>query len=430
MTSQEQLLHYVWKYRLYPREVLVTTDGCRIEVIDPGEHNLHAGPDFFNAKVRIGEVTWAGNVEIHNSSTEWYQHGHHLDPAYNSVILHLVGRINREVVNQKGERVPQSLLPISGKVRENAAYLLHSDHPLPCRDFLAGMDQWLVRSWLDDLSLERLKRKCDEIYIHLQRFNQSWDDVFYVILTRSFGFGLNSRPFESLALSLPLNYILRHNDDLLMVEALLFGQAGLLVDSAVMDPYYRRLQSDYLFLSNKYGLRCLDGYLFRKMRIRPYSFPHVRIAQLAALLQHAGRLFSTMLETENPVLLANLFRCEPSEYWSTHYSFAKESPKTTKSLGAASLDILLINTVAPVLFAYGRRTDREEFCERALQLLHSLKPERNAIVQTFRAVGIQPSDASDSQALIQLRKEYCDRKKCLFCRIGHTLLSSSRSSLS
>lgn len=424
MNSQEQLLHYVWKYRLYPRDALVTTDGCRVEVIDPGEQNPHAGPDFFNAKVRIGEVMWAGNVEIHDSSADWYLHGHHLDPVYNSVVLHLSGRVNREVVNQKGESVPQTVLPLTEKVRNNADYLLHSDHPLPCRDFIAGMDQRLVRSWLDDLSLERLERKCDEIYNHLKRFNHSWDEVFYVILTRNFGFGLNSPPFESLALSLPFNYILRHNDDLQMVEALLFGQAGLLEDPGVKDSYYRRLQSDYRFLSNKYGLRCLEGFLFSKMRIRPYSFPHVRIAQLASLLQHAGRLFSTVLETENPVRMTELFRYEPSEYWSTHYTFGKESPKTNKSLGAASLEILLINTVAPILFAYGKQTDREQFCDRGFQLLHFLKPERNAIVETFRELGIQPANASDSQALIQLRKEYCDRKKCLYCRIGHSLLTA------
>ena len=421
-------MHYVWKCRLYPHEALVTTDGCPIEVIDPGVHNLHAGPDFFNAKVRIGDVIWAGNIEIHSTSSDWYHHGHHLDPIYNTVILHLVERINREVVNQKGERVPQSLLPFSHKVRENAAYLLHSDQPLPCRDLLVGMDQRLIRSWLDDLCLERLERKCDEIVTHLRRFNNSWDEVFYVILTRNFGFGLNSRPFESLALSLPLNYILRHNDDLLMVEALLFGQAGLLDDSLPGDPYSRQLESDYRFLRGKYGLSCLDGFLFSKMRIRPYSFPHVRIAQLASLLQHAGRLFSTILETTNPAHYAALLRCEPSEYWLTHYSFGKESPKTTKILGASSIDILLINTVVPILFAYGRSTDREEYCERALQLLLSLKPERNSIVQLFREAGVEPATACDTQALIQLRKEYCDRKKCLFCRIGHTLLSSSRPS--
>lgn len=273
MNSHEQLLHYVWYYRLYPRDTLVTTDGNRVEVIDPGIRNMDAGPDFFNAKLRIGKVLWAGNVEIHTTSADWYLHGHHLDPAYNTVILHLVGRVNREVVNQRGETLQQSLLVVPEKVQANAAFLLQSDHPLPCRDFLSSMDPRLIRSYLDDLCVERLEHKCGEINIHLERFSQSWDEVFYVILTRNFGFGLNSRSFESLALSLPFRIIQRHSDDLLMVEALLFGQAGLLQDQSLHDPYYQRLQREYQFLSAKYGLKCMDGFLFRKMRIRPYSFP-------------------------------------------------------------------------------------------------------------------------------------------------------------
>jgi len=428
MSSQEQLLHYVWSYRLYPCNALVTPQGLPVEVVDPGMRNLDAGPDFFNAKIKIGGIMWIGNVEIHCTSADWYQHGHHLDPAYNSVILHLAGRLNREVVNQKGETLPQLLLPVPEKIRENAAYLLQSDYPLPCREFLSVMDRRLIRSYLDDLCVERMERKLEDVIGHLQRFNQSWDEAFYVMLTRNFGFGLNSRPFEALALTLPLNHILRHSDDPQMVEALLFGQAGMLQDQSLKDPYYRHLQSDYLFLSSKYGLKCMDGFLFRKMRIRPYSFPHVRIAQLASLLQRAGRLFSSVLETEDIRQLSMLFRCEPSAYWATHYSFGKESPITTRVLGDSSVDLLLINTVVPILFAYGRKTGREDYCERALQMLLQLKPENNSIVRMFRVAGIVPDCASDTQALIQLKKAYCDQRKCLYCRIGHILLSSSEPS--
>lgn len=425
MNSHEQLLHYVWYYRLYPRDTLVTTDGNRVEVIDPGIRNMDAGPDFFNAKLRIGKVLWAGNVEIHTTSSDWYLHGHHLDPAYNTVILHLVGRVNREVVNQRGETLQQSLLVVPEKVQANAAFLLQSDHPLPCRDFLSSMDPRLIRSYLDDLCVERLEHKCGEINIHLERFSQSWDEVFYVILTRNFGFGLNSRSFESLALSLPFRIIQRHSDDLLMVEALLFGQAGLLQDQSLHDPYYQRLQREYQFLSAKYGLKCMDGFLFRKMRIRPYSFPPLRIAQLASLLQQTGRLFSAILEMDTVSQLSECFRSEPSLYWSTHYSFGKESPLKAKPPGAASIDLLLINTVAPILFAYGKKTDREEYCDRAISLLLSLKPEKNNIVQMFRQSGVVPFNAFDTQALIQLKKAYCDQHKCLYCRIGHSLLTSS-----
>lgn len=426
MISQEQLLHYMWKYRLYPQREIVTADGSSVEVIDPGIQNKHSGPDFFNAKLRIGEVTWAGNVEIHNTSSEWYQHGHHRDPAYNSVILHLVARVNKEIINEKGKEVPQAFLSVPEKIKECAAYLIQTDLPLPCRDFLTGIDRCLIRSWLDDLSIERLERKCEEINTHLERYNHSWDEVFYVILSRNFGFGINSRPFEQLALSLPFNYILRHNDSLQMVEALLFGQAGLLEDDNEKDPYYQRLQSDYQFLSNKYGLKCLEGYYFRKMRVRPYSFPHIRIAQLASLLQHNGRLFSMVLETEDKEKLMQLFKCQPSKYWLTHYSFGKKSAYSTKSLGLSSLNILLINTVVPILFAYGKGTDREDLCELAYELLLSIMPEKNSIIRTFSEAGVISENAFDTQALIQLKKEYCDRKKCLYCRIGHALLSSSK----
>jgi len=429
MTSQEQLLHYVWKYRLYPHDALVTAEGCRVEVIDPGMHNLHAGPDFFNAKIRIGDEMWAGNVEIHRTSADWYLHGHHLDPAYNSVILHLVGQINREVVNANGEQIPQCLLPLPDKVRVSAEYLLHSDHPLPCRDFLYSVDKRLIRSFLDSLCVERMERKSGDIFSHLKRFNQSWDEVFYVMLSRNFGFGLNSHAFERLALSLPFHDIQRHNDDLSMVEALLFGQAGMLQDQTVKEPYYRQLQSDYQFLKAKYGLKGMHAYLFKKMRVRPCSFPHVRIAQLAALLQRSGRLFSCILETEEIGRLKDFFRGEPSAYWSTHYAFGKESPKASKSLGAASLDLLLINTVAPILFAYGKRIDSEAFCERGMRLLASLKPEENTVVRRFRETGIEPACAIDTQALIQLKKEYCDRRKCLFCRMGHSILSATQTSV-
>ena len=426
MASQEQLLQYVWKYKLYPQNEIVTSDGKRVEVIDPGTWNNHSGPDFFNAKLRIGGVTWAGNIEIHNSSSEWYWHGHHLDPAYNSVILHLAARVNKEIQNQEGKKIPQAFFSVPEKIKASASYLLNSDHPLPCKDFIPEMNRCLIRSRLDDLGFERLHRKCSEINTHLERFNHSWDEVFYVILSRNFGFGINSRPFELLALSLPFNYILRHNDNIVAVEALLFGQAGLLENDVDNDSYRQLLQREYQFLGNKYGLKGLEGYLFRKMRVRPYSFPHIRIAQLASLLQQNGRIFSTILETEEPKELKKLFRCRPSAYWQTHYSFGKESARSPKLIGSASLDILLINTVAPILFAYGKATGREELCDRAVELLFTIKAEQNHIVRMYTNAGINPQNAFDSQALIQLKKEYCDQKKCLYCGIGYALLSSSR----
>ncbi|MDR2815119.1 MAG: DUF2851 family protein, partial [Proteiniphilum sp.] len=226
--KKEELLHYIWKFKLYPSGSLETTDGQRIEVIDTGMHNLHAGPDFFNAKIKIGDRVWAGDVEIHRFSDEWERHAHHTDKAYNSVILHLSEQVNRAVVNEKGQQIPQCKLSVPEEVRKNADYLIYSNSSLPCKDHIFSLPAVFVRSFLSALAIERLERKTNDVYTHLDRFQQSWDEVFYVLLARNFGFGLNSDAFERLALSLPFNYIRRHGDSLFQVEALLFGQAGLL----------------------------------------------------------------------------------------------------------------------------------------------------------------------------------------------------------
>ncbi|MEN6589403.1 MAG: DUF2851 family protein [Proteiniphilum sp.] len=425
MTTKEQLLHYVWKFRLFPPGSLETVDGQKVEVIDPGIQNRDAGPDFFNAKVSIGDRLWAGNVEIHHSSDEWMKHGHHLDKAYNSVILHLSERVNKEVMNERGQQIPQCVITVPENIRRNADYLLYSNSRIPCKMFLSSLPEPMISSWLDVLSVERLERKTNQIFTHLARNNHSWDEVFYILISRNFGFGLNADEFENLALSLPFHYIQKHSDNLFQVEALMFGQAGMLEVAVMNDEYYSRLQREYAFLKAKYGLKNGDGFLFKSMRVRPRSFPQIRIAQLAALLQQSGRLFSLILEKEEVPQLRSLLQTAPSAYWQTHYMFGKVSPKAVKPLGDASLDILLINTVAPVLFAYGKKTDSEVYCNRAIQILETLKPERNSIVNEFSEAGIVPRHAFDSQALIQLRKEYCDTRKCLYCRIGHKLLSSS-----
>ena len=426
MNGKEQLLHYVWKFRLFPPSSLRTVDGLKVEVIDPGTHNGEAGPDFFNAKIIIGNQLWAGNVELHRSSDEWVKHGHQNDPAYNSVILHLAERVNAPVINKRGEQVPQCVITVPEDIRRNADYLLFSQSHIPCKKFITTLPAPVLTSYLDVLSVERLERKTNDIFAHLERYNHSWDEVFYVLLARNFGFGLNADEFEKLALSLPFNYILRHNDNIFQIEALMFGQAAMLEEEGVSDAYYIRLQKEYAFLKAKYQLKNREGLFFKSMRVRPRSFPQVRIAQLAALLQQSGRLFSLILEKEELHQLRALFQVAPSAYWKVHYSFGKTSPKTDKLPGKASLDILLINTVAPMLFAYGKKSGIEMYCDRAIRLLESMAPERNRIVSEFIEAGITPRHAFDSQALIQLRKEYCNTRKCLYCKIGHKLLSSPR----
>lgn len=423
MTNNEYLLHYVWKYRLFDRADLQTMDGQKVDIIDPGIHNTDAGADFFNAKIKIGDKMWAGDVEIHPSSGDWTRHGHHTDKSYNSVILHVVERVKGVVMNQKGEQIPQMQLIVPEGVREDAAYLLNSRSNLPCKNQLPLVEKEVICAWLTEVGVERLERKANDIFKHMARFNNSWDHSFYVLLARNFGFGLNSDGFERLALSLPFNCIQRHSDSLFQVEALLFGQAGLLYDNAVADDYYLQLRKEYEFLKHKYQLKPIDGFLFKRLRVRPRAFPQVRIAQLAALLKQSGRLFSSILEKGDYKQLRLYFQVETSGYWHTHYSFGRESERSRKYLGESSFNIILINTVAPILFAYGRKTGQKKFCDRALHVLKTVKPEQNAIVAEFTASGISPVSAFDSQALIQLRKEYCDKRKCLYCKIGYRILA-------
>ena len=423
MDYPEQLLHYIWKYKLYTNSLFISSDGDEIEIIDTGILNTHAGPDFFNAKIKVDNKTWAGNIEIHKTSSDWERHKHHTDPAYNSIILHVVQKIDCDVYNQQNRKIPQIEIDIPTKVASNYSQLLSSSFTIPCTNKLEGIPKIHLNNWLYALLVERLERKTNDIYTLLDKFNNSWDETFYVLLTRNFGFGLNSDVFERLALSLPYFYIQKHSDSIFQVEALLFGQAGLLEDDTLLDDYFLQLKKEYHFLRKKYTLNNLDGFLFKSLRVRPQGFPQVRIAQLAAVLQQSKRLFSHILDKEDENLLRLFFHINASEYWQTHYTFDKPSKKRTKYLGDTSINVILINTVVPILFAYGKKNDIEKYCTRALRILEDLKPERNSLVTEFMKYGVKPLNAADTQALIQLRKEYCEQHKCLYCKIGYQILS-------
>lgn len=416
----EALLHYIWKYKLYQNE-LKTTDGSAIEVIDVGMPNTDAGPDFFNAKIKIGDKLWAGNVEIHTQADDWNKHGHQNDKAYNSVILHVVGNKGKAVYNQSGQLVPECQLQIPAKLHNNYEYLLSSDVDLPCSNFIGTVPAIHIRAMKEALLVERLERKSKDIFQLLNHFENSWNDVFYTILSRNFGFGLNAYPFERLALSTPLPVLLKHSDNLFQVEAILFGQAGML-DEPEEDEYFLNLKKEYHFLQKKYNLKSLDAFLFKKLRVRPSSSPHLRVAQLANLCQSIPGLFSLILETEDVEKIRLHFHVNASEYWQTHYSFKGVSPQKNKYLGDASLDIILINTVAPILFAYGMKTSSENYLNKAIAFLETLRPEFNFITRIFTQAGVSANSAYDTQALIQLKREYCEKRKCLFCRVGHRLL--------
>lgn len=419
----ENILHYVWKFKLYNNN-LKTTDGETIEVIDVGLSNSNAGPDFFNAKVKIGDKLWAGNIEIHTSSDEWDKHNHQTNKAYNSVILHIVKSANCKVYNAEGKEIPQCEISYPKEIDANYEFLIHSNIDVPCANYMGNMDAFRLKSWMDTLLIERLERKSKDIEIFLERYSNSWDDTFYVLLTRTFGFGLNSDSFERLAHSIPLKYIQKQGDNLVQIEALLFGQAGMLECEKPLDDYHNLLCKEYDFLKGKYNLKPLDSHVFRNMRTRPSAFPQIRIAQLASLLHSSQSLFSKVTSCANVDQIRLMFHVNPSEYWQTHYTFGNTSPKKSKYLGDASLDTLLINTVAPILFAYGKYLGNEDVCERGLNFLEIINAERNSIVKYFAQLHVPINSAAHSQAIIQLKREYCEKRKCLYCRIGHQLLAS------
>lgn len=421
-SPMEQVLHYVWKHRLFQKD-LKTTDGVSIEILDVGLHNTDEGPDFFNAKIKVGDRTWSGNIEIHRSSDEWIKHGHDKNKTYNSVILHIVEHANRKIYNEAKIAVPQCEIKYPNHIKDNIEFLLNADVALPCSNFLKDFPVIHLRGWLNTLLLERLERKANDIQRHLEHFNNSWTDVFYVLLSRSLGFGLNSDAFERLALSLPLNYILKQGDNPLQIEALLFGQAGLLEDIGNPDAYTRKLQQEYTFLKNKYSLSPLDKQVFRMLRIRPASSPYIRIAQLASLLKNIQGLYAKVLKSNDLGQIRLLFHVNASEYWQTHYIFGEESPRKNKYIGDASLDVMIINTVVPLVFSYGKKINDESYAEKALNFLEIIKPESNSIIRQFVSCGVNAESAYTTQALIQLKREYCEKRKCLYCRIGYKLLS-------
>ncbi|GHV49759.1 hypothetical protein FACS1894181_09410 [Bacteroidia bacterium] len=421
----ERFLHYAWKNKLYAPGTLVTAGNIPISVIDAGIQNTDAGPDFFNAKIKIGETTWAGCVEIHEKASDWMRHHHDKDKAYDSVILHLVEQHDATVCRTNGEVIPQALFVIPPQVKWNIEWLLSRDASIPCLPRLREIDSITVSTWVGALLVERLERKTKDILLLLEQYNNDWNEVFYITLARAFGFGINSDAFERLAKSLPYHCILKQRYSHSQIEAMLFGQAGML-NEVLHAHHYRFLQEEYKFFRQKYGLQPLDASLFKNMRTRPSNFPHLKIAQLASILVVHDTLFSRILAEEKPEEIKNLFRLPPSEYWETHYHFCDtQHAPVKKMIGDSALNVLFINAVVPILFAYGQKNKQTEYCERAMDLLESLPPEVNQIVIAFKNNGIPVKHAGDSQALIQLKREYCEKKKCLYCRIGFRLLKRS-----
>ncbi len=423
---KESILHYVWQFRLFTDNDLKTNEGLRLEIIDTGRLNTDAGPDFFNAKIRIGNTLWAGNVELHTQSSDWYRHGHHCDPAYRNVVLHVVKKVDAEVRNVNGECIPQLELRYPAHIDRNYEKLLNEKKWIPCADHIGDVPAIVVSSWKNALLSERLLQKTAAIAKLLSGSIRNWEEAFYITLARGFGFGINSQAFQALAQSLPMKLLGKHKNNLQDIEALLFGQAGL-IPATKTDDYSRALKQNYRFLAHKYELHPIDASQWKFLRLRPGNFPHVRVAQFAALIHASSKLFSKTMEQHDLASLRQLLACQASEYWQTHYRFAHPSKRLNKGMSKASIDVLLINVVVPFLFYYGHSKQQQEIKDKALRLLEEMAPEQNAVLAGWQALGLEAASAYDSQALLQLKKEYCDAKKCLRCRIGHKVMQSSNS---
>ena len=428
----EQLLHYVWKHKMWPLGEMTTTDGRRVEVIDPGLYNRSdQGPDFFNAKVRIGGTLWVGNVELHLRSADWYLHHHDRDVAYDNVVLHVVCEADADVMNTRGEYLPQLVLPIPRQLKDHYDELLRTDHYPPCYQIIPSLSRLMVHSWLSALQTERLEQKTQAIAQRAAQAGGSWEEAYFVTLSRNYGFGINGDAFEQWARQVPLSAVGKHRDDLFQVEAMFMGQAGLLDleavperyrDQALLDGYFTRLRNEYQYLAHKFTLQPMDRTVWRFLRLRPQNFPHIRLSQLATLYYEHRTGLSQLIDCESLDQLRALYQTHVTPYWETHYTFGSESTKNPKHLSASSQNLLLINTAIPMLFAVGRHRQKEALCDRAFDFLEQLRAEQNHIIRMWRECGLEVSTAGDTQALIQLKREYCDRKDCLRCRFGYEYL--------
>lgn len=420
---KEDFLHFVWRLQRFRPTGLVTTTGESIEIVNYGIHNHNAGPDFLNARLRIGDTLWAGNVEMHLRSSEWLIHQHQKDKAYENVILHVVLDEDTVIKHADGERIPclnlRPYLPVG--LAKRYLRLLHNETWIPCQHQLYTVPSVTRSLWLDRLLVERLEERIAIMATRLQRNQGDWETTFYQSLAWGFGLKVNADPFLMLAESLPLKTLLRHKTNFSQIEALLFGQAGML-EQDFDDDYPNHLKKEYSFLRKKYDLSPIAPTLWKYMRMRPANFPSVRIAQFATLIFRTGHLFSKMIAAKNLKEIENAYVVELSNYWQTHFRFDKESKKSTKSLGKSRVHLLVINIIAPFLFLYGKEKDDQQYKDRALQLLEEMPAERNSIIGQWNELGLNAEQAAQSQALLQLKKHYCDNKRCLNCAIGCNIL--------
>jgi len=419
----EEFLHFIWKQELHEKNFVADT-GDVVEIVSPGLQNTDAGPDFENARIKINGVLWAGNVEIHVDSAGWTRHNHQNDAAYDSVILHVVLTHNKACYRTNGELIPTIELKFDERYLLNYQELIGKNQLIPCNPEIKSVDTILKSIWLDTLCIDRLESKTQYIHDILAYTKGNWEETFYIGLARNFGFKTNSLPFELLAKSIPLKLLNKYSPDIIQLEALLFGQAGLLSDN-ITDDYYLLLQKEYDYLKKIHQLTPVDKHLWKFLRIRPVNFPTIRLSQFASLINKSGSLFAKTMEISSITKLEELFIIEAGEYWQTHYNFGKISSKTKKPLGDLARSGLIINTIIPFLFLYGKIRGKNEHREKAVRFLEELPAEKNSTITNWMQAGLIPENAMQSQALLQLTGNYCKAKKCLNCQVGNIIIRNT-----
>ncbi len=421
----EAFLHYLWQHQMLDKR-LVTIDGQPIVVLKAGELNRDAGPDFFNARLIIGGVEWVGNIEVHLRTSDWNVHHHMDDKAYNNVVLHVVYEHDADI------RLENGTVPATVELRcflhpslvANYDFLMvpSSAEEIPCVKRLPSVPPFIVHSWMERLTVERIEAKAAEVYRLLEESRSGWELTCYWLIAHYFGGKVNSLPFELLAKITKPSLLARWKDNPQRMEALLMGQAGLL-DSYFKDDYPRQLQADYEALRSGASLQPIDPHLWRFFRLRPSAFPTIRISQMAHLLSRTTNLFSTLLTMTEADAIVRLFDCQASPYWENHYHFDRPiETRSVKRLGRMQADLLIINAWVPLLFVYGETVGNQQYKEQAVALLEQMGAERNRIVRQWQQVGLEPRNAAQSQALIQLKNNYCCNRRCLDCRIGHHVI--------
>lgn len=416
----EDLLQYLWQYQLFDKNHLETVGGFPLRILKQGILNPNSGPDFENVRIVIGQIEWAGKVELHVSSSDWTKHKHQNDPAYENVVLHVVWTKDQAIFRKDGTEIPT--LALADKTHPELVHkyknLKESQLSIPCENLFPAQNELSKTSMIEKALARRLERKAAEAILLYQELHHNFEELAYRMLMKNFGFKLNAEPFLRLAQNLPQKILAKHRGNELQIEALLFGQAGFLDNP--MDEYSKKLSSEYQFLASKYDLASskLTRADWRFLRTRPQNFPTVRLAQVAAILNQTSALFSLFIESENLE-----FNPKLSSYWQHHYDWGKQTSKGNH-LGKDSLNNIMINTVAPLLAAYYQISDDYSYFEKALGVLEKVEPEKNFITRIWQSLGKKCSSAFDSQGLIEQYNEYCTQKKCLSCVIGVEILKS------